>query len=528
MKNKNIQQKIIGEYEVIAEIPSDSLWDKIESRINTSEHTADNKKARKILMKPILITAICVMLITTAAATTPLILKMLGSNIEFFDSDKQTRYSADQELIKQYSSKVGITAEGDGFSFTVDNIAYDGIFMSVFYTIRKDINIREETIEQVKRWKNSWKTNDKFIEREAIWNNEIYMEIPGYIERPNYTEENIQELLIGTNPYELLHDTLKTPIRDGYFVSDYELKGMQRYTITDDLPDIFDIEISYTNGRYFTDYLARPKIRLTIDISESKVEKLIATPDILAVTTQRYINYTEELQHDITINKVSISPLGNVIAFTQKGGSGELNQELFNNYFIVDDKGNFYGKADHSYNYRKDWEKDASIIVEFYGNVPSDVQYLKLIPYNFSPVGEIIRFIGENPEDYPDPDPRGYYLESKAYISDLPYSFKQSDYGRVIIESCVVTEHDITVTYRYDGMVVAPFIIITDGDKSISPSGQLSTSAAPVYNRNTDSYSNIWTIEKPIENVRELVKGLIVIQYDVELLEEQAIFIPLK
>jgi len=526
---KNIKHKIIERFSEIAvsESPSGDILERIQNNVNMADIKQENKKAGKLMLKPILAAVMCVMLITTAVAATPLILKMLGSDIDFFNHDKQTRYSADAEIIKQHSSKVGLTAKGSGFSFTVDNIAYDGTFLSIFYTIKKDINIREEIKEQ--RWIiSSWKSeNDNFIEREAVWNNEIYMEIPGYIERPDYTEENIQEF-IGTNPYELLHDTLKYIIRDGYFVSDYELKGMQRYIITEDLPDIFDIEISYTSGKYFADYLARPKIRLTVDISESKVEKLVVTPNISAVTVQKNMNYIEGLKHDITIDRVSISPLGNVLAFTEKGGNDELNRELFNNYFVVDDKGNFYGKADHYLTSRNDWEKDAFVMVEFYGDIPSDAQYLKLIPYNDSPIPEIIKFIGENPEDYPAPDPREYYGESKAYISDLPYSFKQNEHGSVIIESCVVTEQDITVTYKYDGMVIPPFIIVTDGDKSISPAGQLSSIGEPAYNRNTNSYTDTWTITKSIENVQELVKGLKVVQYYVELLEEQAIIIPLK
>ena len=504
MKSNNIKQKITDRFfEItIAENPSENLLDKIKNNISTAEISTKNKKTNKFILKPVLITVIFIILATTVFAAGPVILKLLGSDIDFFDNDNQTRYSSDKERIKKYSSEVGITKKGDGFSFTVDNIAYDGTFFSVFYTIKKDNNIYEETIEQIKRWENNSEilnnNSDKYI-RWALLNNEIYFEIPGYIERPSIEEYN------GENPGEFLHDTLKYPIYEGYFVSDYELKGMQRYTITEDLPDIFDIEISYQNQPYSYDgYINRPIINLTVDISESKVEKTIVTPNISAVIAQ----------HNITIDRISISPLGNVLTFTEKIDDNKSTLELFNNYFIVDDKGNFYGKTKNDFYFLKNKGKDTSAMIEFYGDIPSDVKYLKLIPYNASGTEEITHFIGDN---------------------NLPYIFKQSEYGNIIIENYVITESDITVTYKYDGAIVThyftpPFLVITNEDKILSPSWQ-NTAGEPIYDRNTDSYTDIWTIEETGEigeNPLNWVKGFKAYQYNVEFLEEQAIIIPLK
>lgn len=111
-------------------------------------------------------------------------------------------------------------------------------------------------------------------------------------------------------------------------------------------------------------------------------------------------------------------------------------------------------------------------------------------------------------------------------FSDL--TDKQSEYRNMLIESCVVTDENITVTYKYEGMVKTPAsIIITNGEKSISPNGELSFTA-PVYNFEMDSYTIVFTFKKPLENAKDIVKGIKVIQYDIELLEEQAIIIPLQ
>ena len=73
------------------------------------------------------------------------------------------------------------------------------------------------------------------------------------------------------------------------------------------------------------------------------------------------------------------------------------------------------------------------------------------------------------------------------------------------------------LTYRYVQFD------ITDGESSISPYGELSIQN-PVYDSDTDSYAIVFKIEKPVGPA----KGIKLIQYDITLLENQAIIIPLK
>ena len=254
--------------------------------------------------------------------------------------------------------------------------------------------------------------------------------------------------------------------------------------------------------------------------------------NLTANITQDNINYIAGLEHNITIDSVSISPDGNFLTITEKAGTGELNRELFCNFFVIDDSGNSYTLAELHIDSRRNWEEDITYTVEFCGNIPADAQYLKVIPYNYNPISELIADPnGVKPweEGFITPDwldPNELYLESKAYISDLPYSFRQSEYGNVLIESCDVTDKDITLTYKCEGMVKPPLLSITDGKNSISPYGQLSFTN-PVYDRDTDSYALVFKINKPNKPI-ETAKGLKVIQYDIDLLEDQAIIIPLK
>ena len=248
--------------------------------------------------------------------------------------------------------------------------------------------------------------------------------------------------------------------------------------------------------------------------------------DLPATIRQDNINYIPGLEHEIIIESVSISPSGNILTITQKSGENELIQELFGNFFVVDDKGNYYTLADFFIASRRNREE--TYTVEFNGKVPPDAQYLKIIPYNFKPIPEILadpngNKPGEEGFDLGENDPRELYLDAKARISELPYSFKQNDYGNVIIESCVVTDENITVVYKCEGMVKPPSIVVTDGEKGISPSGQLAHTD-PVYDRDTDLYTLVFNITRPVKPAM----GLKVIQYDIELLEDQAVIIPLK
>jgi len=492
MKN----EKIINALNKIE--PSEESKEKIFSEMQ--KKAQPQKKYSGFKFKNVLVSAmIVIMLVTTVVATTPLILNMLGSDIAFFNSDKQTRYSADQELIKQYSSKVGVSAEKDGFSLTVDNIAYDGTFMNVFYTIKSDeINLFEEANEC------NYKYNLSYLVQHALVINEIQLEILGY---------------------SFLNDIFSFVMSDGYFVSDYELKGVRRYIITDDLPDMFDIEIKYYyywNNRSalfnISQYpvLEPINIKLTIDMSESKIETLTLNPDIYATVIQPGYCYNDEndeypgaVEHNIIVNRVRVSPLGNILVFTEKGGSSSINQELFNYYFIVDDKGNSYGKVSDFGTFRKNWEEDETFMVEFCGSVPSDAQYLKLIPYNYS----VIITASESDD-----------LE-KAGLDSLPHKLKQSEYGNILIESCDITDNIVTLTYKLEGMTGNNiFILLDKNERSISNI----SFTIPIYNNTTDSYILAYTFKNTNLNAADIVKSIGIPQYEIELLEEQAIIIPLK
>ena len=546
MGNKNIAEKIGSEYAATKKYPSDEVWKRLESSINTTEMTVSTKKSKKshrFSAKSILAAVVLVIILATATtALAPLILKMLGSDIAFFASDKQTRYSADYELIKQYSSEVGLSATRDGFGLTVDNIAFDGTFMYVFYTIKSEINLYEESKERSESWGSSrFSRFDESYAREAMVFNRVDLEIANH---------------------ELLDDPYSFVMSDGYFVSDYELKAVNRYIITDDLPDMFDINVIYRqyNGRVefwptlnddgTFDMLGMPvpiSINLTIDMSESKIEKLTASKTLSAtVTNARRFNYDEYIderarrvaagdieegedisdvsfetiavevpdfvEHNIKIDRVSLSPLGNIIVITELGAENIANKELLT-FYILDDKGNFYGKLQGDYlESRGNQQEDNTRIIEFYGDVPLDAQYLKLVPYNSRQFG------------WKNPDAS----DAVSLVNgSLPARLKYSDHGDVIIESYAASGNELAITYKFDGMAgdyMPPSLIGISARESLG----ICSWTAHIYDRQTDSYTMTFTYENPIENPDGLMNHIGIHRRDIELLEDQAIVIPLR
>jgi hypothetical protein len=183
-----------------------------------------------------------------------------------------------------------------------------------------------------------------------------------------------------------------------------------------------------------------------------------------------------------------------------------MHRELFSKYYITDDKGNFYGR-DETYmdiNVRGEWEKDETIMVEFYGSVPLDIKYIKLVPYN----GGL-----------------DYGVVEYADLDNLPKKLKHSKYGSIIIESCDITAETVTFTYKCEGIVICPLFTLADGNKKHLNDYSW---VMPTTDRDANLYTLEYTFKKPLENAKNIAKSIGLYCMDIELLEDQAVIIPLK
>lgn len=500
-------------------IPGEGTDERIISKIEEKLKVTVKKPVLKI--KPVLITAlILVLLVPAVLASAPAIIKIIGGDIAFFDTDKQTRYSADQEIIKKYSSKVGVTAEENGCSLTVDNIAFDGTFFSIFYTIKKEADIVEETMAKVEKWDRKLIKSDSMIIQNAMVLNSVSL--------------HIQDI-------ELVHDPYIYVMNDGYLVSNHELRSVIRFIITDDLPEVFDVKIEYYNQANDVDSATVLSIPLTVDRSESIINAMKSKNPVSASVTQRRVFsdtvMSEEekriyagdigegdevtiqkaepdgrlpgnVTHNITIEKVNISPLGNIIVMSEEGIDNPVNKELFSQYYITDNKGNFYGKLSNEMNHRKEYKEDKTVMTEFLGSVPVDTEYLKLIPYNEN------RIITEN----------GISI-SYASPDSLPVLLPYSEYGSISLEECVVIGNDVTIKYKTEGFVGSIFFSLCDENKKSLHGYSWNL---PVYDRSTATYTLTYRFGDSSGNVKDMLKYIALYGMSVELLDDQAVIIPLE
>jgi hypothetical protein len=279
---------------------------------------------------------------------------------------------------------------------------------------------------------------------------------------------------------------------------------MRRYIVMKDLPDIFDIKINYIFDDWSDEKTVYAEnLNLTIDMSENKIETFLAKPDLSVP-----INSNWTAAYNIIVNKVSMSPLGNIIAFTEATANNDIGA-AFRNFYLLDDKDNFYM---HQNLYGHD-PKEKTYPVEFFGDLPPDTQYLKLIPYinNFSAsYGKIVNDV----------------FEIDNLADNLPARFRYSEYGDIIIESFIFNDEEISVTYKIEGMAgdSIGLTFLNENNDLIHFFGL----GLPIYDRSTGLYTqkspNYVTTNPEFKNIKKFS----VMYTDIELLEDQAIIIPLK
>lgn len=523
---KNINEKIIGEYNQIAESPTGNVWEKIERGIET-ENNETPKRPRKFLLKPLIAAAVCVALVTTAFAAAPLIFKMIGSNIGFFNTEKQTRYSQYQEMLKEYSAEVNITQELDGISFTIDNIAVDDNFINIFYTIKSEYNLYE------------------YIQGKC---NEYYKKGDGSMwwlkpDMHEFTIKMFTPLLdyrlpdITADYGENYNNYKNFDSLDSYVVSDYEIKGAQKMLISEELPEVFTLEIFSSKFHADTiDIFNFINVPLTIDRTAAAIKTINIYPNVSGIFTGEGGNYgggngamsireDDFITHDVTVKKVSLSPLGNVIVFEERA---EKYRSLFNQYALMDDKGNYLRRNVHIRRDRPSYgeQTEETFADEIFG-IDETTEYLKLIPYT-------TRHSYEWTDDTK--------LETGEYFEDvwndyadkdsLPKRLRFSNKGVLTVESIEMSDNVLTVVYSLEGvgdmettwLNAVYYEDKTEELRNINTQMMLSR----LYDSETKKYTETMAFTESDVDMNEYIKGVSVRYSEIDLLEDEAIIIPLK
>lgn len=361
------------------------LPEEVDMKINNIIKSLPNKSPhRKVSIKIALIAAaVATLSITTVfALDTSFGKNVIGQVISYFDNSS-TKYYENKASFEKFNRAVGVAAEDKGIKLTLDNLAIDDNFMNVFFTIESNKPIDMKF------------SNENILFKDLLSVPLLHFKING------------KEIRYSNN-----NDI------DAYFQGENTLKVMRRINVSQiKLPKNFDLEM-------YAEEIFRVKgnwsIASTIDKAEVETESKTVKPNIKATVD------VGDFKHNITIDKVSISPFGSQIIISEKS----KDSRIFRNFVLIDDKGMaldllntdvqgpIFGKATNSFEFIK-------------GNI--DMKYLRLIPIKA-------------------PDDSKELMDERFSISQLPITFKTSNIGSVVVEKVEFKRGTIEVTYRNEGI----------------------------------------------------------------------------
>ena len=77
-------------------------------------------------------------MVVGAAAAAPAILKMAQGAVNYFQSDQESVYAPLQTEYERFNAAVGMHQTVDGVTLSIDNIAVDDSYMSIFFTVSSE------------------------------------------------------------------------------------------------------------------------------------------------------------------------------------------------------------------------------------------------------------------------------------------------------------------------------------------------------------------------------------------------------
>ncbi|GAA0126348.1 DUF4179 domain-containing protein [Clostridium sp. CTA-19] len=449
--------------EMIKESISKEKWDtpkSLDERLeNTYESLSTIKSHKRFSLKiGVLVASIMMLTITTAlAANSETVQNAINTVKNYFSSNTESRYSASKNSLEKFNDEVGITVEDKGIKITLDSLSADENFMNLFYTIESDkpIKISEKEMEMI------WDTKDL---------------------------APCGHFTIGEN-----HPAMKDC--EVYFESEYKVKAMARLGLN-------NIEIKEN------DKLVLELVRVLLVEGDWKIETVLdkskIQPAIKSVkpNEHRIIN-CEDIEYDINIEKVSISPLGNIVTIKSN------NEKIFNNFVLFDDKGESLDVL----------PTGVSGIGEI-GSVNSfeflkankDTKYIKLVPVDT-----------RSTRQYPEPIIKD--------IADLPVEFERASSGSIIVEDIKSDKNTLKIKYRKKGLVhsdVGDAIFLDDDGNEMEPLYNGDKWYQISVDRENNSYTAIVTSYNKECDYSKCTKVLMYPEYEYKLLEDQAIIINLE
>ncbi len=389
----------------IKQIAKDENWEipnEIDNNISKLlKNIEEPKTLRKRPLKvAILVASLSILTITPAFA--------IENIIEYFNYNKSSEYISSKEQLETFGSVVSLTSKDNGIEFKLDNISVDDNYINIFYTIKGEKSIDEYYKE--------YSTGEK--PKEAKYANPfIYLDVD---------KRKLKNLVM--QEYEAV------------YISEYELKGMQRINVSN-----YNIKNKF-NLKIYTNEIFRQEGDWTVSINIDKSKTVTETKKYnvnknIEIKNKEY-SVTEEKEFDVThylnIDKVIISPFGNGIVVKEKVDADFTKLDAISPIFLdsefalVDENNNYLDMVGKGVIGHDSTTNGVTNSFEFKLK-DKDIKSLRLVP---------IKYIGEENKILDIYD-----------IDKLPITFEMNEYGKVIIEDIQINDSKIIYTYYTEGFV---------------------------------------------------------------------------
>lgn len=273
--------------------------------------------------KVLLIAAILIVMLTATVFAFPKIFKMTQNFIKQFYNIDNINLKSKQEEYEKYNSPANYTSESEGISVTIDNIAVDGNFLLITSTVTSPKTIKD-MIAESSLYKQVLKSHKEILEKHKQALKQSF-------------EIDYKDFIFTLSPYYLFKidgnddGVFDMPDWDEYIVNDYTFVTVQKYIIPTETPDIFNLSITSNN---ICNVKGNWNFDIIIDKGNAKENSVAVTPNINAEITS--IVHGTEYKHNITIDKLSISPFGGQITLSERG------DEIFRDFTLRDTNGKYY------------------------------------------------------------------------------------------------------------------------------------------------------------------------------------------
>lgn len=450
-----------------------SKFDDIKMPENIDEVTKNairrgkNKKYKIRKIKPFKVAA-SVAIISTLTITTTF---AAGYIIDYFNHNKQSLYLADKSDFEKTSNNVNLTVKDKGIEFTIDSISVDDNYITVFHTSKSDKNIKK-------------------IDEDAYFANPT---ISTYIDGKRIEESSAM----------IEHEAT--------YISENELKGMQKIDISSTNIKNNDEVVFKVNSIFGIEGNWETSLKVDKSKSVTNTYNYHINKDYTIKQTYDYKDEKIDIKHNINVEKITISPLANIIRINEKPTKffEDWTPMLGNTFALFDNENNSLDVLDKGGSGVNPNTGIASNSYEFL-KADKDTKSLTLVPISFD-------LNIENKE-----------LEPQS-IDNLPIVFETSEYGKIVIEDIKVTDKEIKYTYYKDG-VVPGYLTLWFYDEDGNEIDR-SSSVKESLDRHTGRYTTILKLEghkNDISKIRKIKKVSTFTNNDMKLLYNEQIKIDLK